>query len=67
MSNTASLADQYAALKIQIEALETELKVLKNEIVATGQEIVLGEKFQVKVSLQERTTISTTEIGRAHV
>jgi len=60
MSNL-SLADQYAALKIQAEELETQIKKLKAQIVATGRETIEGEDFKVTVGLQERPSIPVKE------
>ena len=58
MSNIASLADTYAALKLEIEKLEEQLKAVKKDIVATGRDVIEGEDFRVSVNLQERKTIS---------
>lgn len=61
MSNIASLADKYAAVKLEIEKLEDELKLIKKDIVATGRDIIVGEAFKVTVGLQERRTITVSE------
>jgi hypothetical protein len=58
MSNIASLADQYAQIKLIIEKNEEILKDLKKQIVATGRDVIEGEEFKVTVGLQERKTIS---------
>jgi hypothetical protein len=58
MSNIASLADQYAQVKLIIEQNEEILKSLKAQIVATGRDVIVGEDFKVTVGLQERKTIS---------
>lgn len=58
MSNIATLADQYAAVKLEIEKLEEQLKLIKKDIVATGRDVIEGEAFKVTVGLQERKTIS---------
>jgi len=58
MSNIASLADQYAQIKLIIEKNEEILKEIKKQIVATGRDVIEGEEFRVSVALQERKTIS---------
>jgi hypothetical protein len=58
MSNIASLADQYAQIKLIIEKNEEILKEIKKQIVATGRDVIEGEEFKVTVGLQERKTIS---------
>jgi len=58
MSNIASLADQYAQIKLIIEKNEEILKDIKKQIVATGRDVIEGEEFKVTVGLQERKTIS---------
>jgi hypothetical protein len=58
MSNIASLADQYAQIKLIIEKNEEILKEIKKQIVATGRDVIEGEDFKITVNLQERKTIS---------
>ena len=58
MSNIASLADQYAQIKLIIEKNEEILKEIKKQIVATGRDVIEGEEFKITVNLQERKTIS---------
>lgn len=60
-SNISSLADQYAAVKLEIEKLENQLKLIKKDIVATGRDVIEGEAFKVTVGLQERRTITISE------
>lgn len=57
MSNLASLADEYAAVKAQAEALENKLKELRKEILSTGYEQIVGERKIITVSLSERETL----------
>lgn len=64
---TNSIADQYAAIKIQIEALELQLKPLKTQISdeapAIGQKTekgwtIDGDLFRLTVSVSSRKTIN---------
>lgn len=62
MSNIASLADEYGALKAQADAIETKLKLLRKEILATGYEEIVGERKIVKISLSERETLNAEAV-----
>lgn len=55
------LADRYAALKIEMDAIQAELDAVKAAILATGTDVIEGDRFMVKVGLQERTSISAKE------
>jgi uncharacterized protein involved in exopolysaccharide biosynthesis len=61
MSNIATLADQYAAIKMEIEKLEAQLKEVKKDIVATGRDIIEGDEFKVTVGLQQRESIAVAK------
>lgn len=58
MTNVASLADRYQAIKLEIEALERLLKDVKKEIKATGYETIEGKNAIVSVGLSERSTLN---------
>ena len=56
MLNHLTLADRYHTLNDRLKELEAEVKAVRELIIATGQETVLGDYADVKVSLSERTT-----------
>lgn len=56
-SNTATLADAYAAAKAELEAVEARVKALRNEIMATGLEAIEGQHAIVTVGLSERGSL----------
>lgn len=62
MTNLATLADEYAALKAQIEQQEKLLKAMRAEILATGQELIVGERAIVEVNLSERNSLDTARV-----
>lgn len=49
MSNTAALADAYAALKHEEEALKARLSALRDEILAVGDKQIVGDVVIVEV------------------
>lgn len=58
MSNTASLADDYAALDAQIKELTKKRDAIKAEIIATGEKSVVGDLAEVTVSESYPTKFS---------
>ena len=58
MSNTASLANDYAALDAQIKELTKKRDAIKAEIIATGEKSVVGDLAEVTVSESYPTTFS---------
>lgn len=58
-SNTAALADAYAAAKAAAEAAEAKVKALREEILSLGYDVIHGETASVKVTPSERSTFDS--------
>ena len=52
-SNTAPLADAYAALKHEESALKARIETIKAEIVASGEKEITGDTCIVAVTLRK--------------